>query len=777
MEGREYGTDPHQSVVNAKKEDITTVVAVRVVGSADALLLPKSHKNVVVSGVVQEVESAGGDDEDGGFTRIQIQDTDSEEEEEEEEEGVTETEGGEEGEREERFTRIAITTSDDDEEEDEGDAAEEKFTRIAISMDSDSESEEEEKDDDSQKKLEEAVALKNEGNALMQKGDLQGAVKAYTSSLELVAEGDNSTAVHCNRSLTHIKLKNYSDAILDAVIVLSRDPRNLKALYRRSMAYEGINDLPSALADLDSLLEISPDNGAALEARARIGKIQAEAVASKEDNAEWEVETRRKEALSHIQNGDGAKAVMVLEEALALAKGGDVEQQAVLSLLHLLATSYASVGNEEKSLGVYSDILKMDAQNHKAAVKSAEAHMRQGDLDQAKRFAGMALRLDPMDAEARMLMDSIERANEKLYPPESGAPQAVSPSKRENGSVDESESIKRKNAGNEAMKANDYLLAIQLYTEAIDLDSSNMMFYNNRAQAYLKVSKFVEAEADSTVVIDSNKRLPNLKALFRRALARKGLKTKQSLASAQEDLSVILQAEPSNKEAAKEKLRVQALLEQATKEEEAKIAKMASASVSIIPEENPTDGLVARSTRIKTPAKSDTESKSSTPSSPEKVSATSSPARTTSANGPSPSSGSKRVAAKRVVVQNPNVPSDPPKTVYELERVWRGLKNRPELFANYLKIFKKSTFKKVIKEAVSPDLVSSMLVSVRDHLVSSDPTVAFNVLEGLTQTPNFGMTVSLLPAADIDCVKASIDHLTAHVDSTKGAKLKELYKV
>jgi tetratricopeptide (TPR) repeat protein len=215
VEGREFGSAPHQSVKHAKQEDITTVVAVRAVGMAEALLLPQTHKTVISSGVLQRVS----DEEEGeqcGFTRIQIQDTDSDDDgEEEEEEGV---EGVEQG-----FTRIAITTSDDDEEDEEedaegakplvaaasaastGDGKSEQFTRITISMDSDSDSESDGENEAAA--LEEAIALKNKGNAAMQKGDFAGAIAAYTASLSKCPQGENSTAVHCNRSLTHIKME------------------------------------------------------------------------------------------------------------------------------------------------------------------------------------------------------------------------------------------------------------------------------------------------------------------------------------------------------------------------------------------------------------------------------------------------------------------------------------------------------------------------------------------------------------------------------------------
>jgi RNA polymerase II-associated protein 3 len=489
-------------------------------------------------------------------------------------------------------------------------------------------------------------------------------------------------------------------------------------------------------------------------------------------------------------------------------------------------------------------------------------------------YAANALRLDPMNSEARLLMDTIQQtissedgeeeeqsgpgpASSSALPPASSAPpssssiqlpvsssssstlaaqtEPASPLKRlasnsapppipdsnSDAVFREQESQRKKNDGNEAMKTNNFNLAIQLYTEAIVLDSTNMMFFNNRAQAYLKLGDFSNAEKDSTVVIESNARLPNLKALYRRALARKGINTRTSLQGALEDLTIILNAEPANKEAKNERSRIHTQLTSLINEERAataakqaeltRVKQQIGQSAGVVDDGS---GLVARSTRVKTAditavsssslhqphfTAADEKNKTGQPVIPPPSSpATSktlyahtplgspapigSPAPASPAPKPSPSpsthsSNASPGAIKRVIVKNPAVPTEAPKTVYELERVWRGLKNHPDLFADYLKIFKKSTFKKVIKEAVSPDLLGSMLVSVREHLLRHDAEAAFTVLEGLASTPKFSMTLSILPAEDLECIRSCIDHLSTHVDPQRAIRLRPLYQM
>lgn len=95
--------------------------------------------------------------------------------------------------------------------------------------------------------------------------------------------------------------------------------------------------------------------------------------------------------------------------------------------------------------------------------------------------------------------------------------------------------------------------------------------------------------------------------------------------------------------------------------------------------------------------------------------------------------------------------------------MWRGLKARPDLFAQYIACFKKSTFKKVLKEAVSPDLVSFMWAALRDH--APGPDVQLKALVGFSAAPSFALTLSLLPAEDIACVKSIVSSLSAHAAS------------
>ncbi|KND03016.1 uncharacterized protein SPPG_02087 [Spizellomyces punctatus DAOM BR117] len=57
-------------------------------------------------------------------------------------------------------------------------------------------------------------------------------------------------------------------------------------------------------------------------------------------------------------------------------------------------------------------------------------------------------------------------------------------------------------AGNKEMAAKKYADAIDLYSQAIELDGENAVFYSNRAAAYSQVSKFEEAVADAKRAVE-----------------------------------------------------------------------------------------------------------------------------------------------------------------------------------------------------------------------------------------------------------------------------------
>ena len=82
----------------------------------------------------------------------------------------------------------------------------------------------------------------------------------------------------------------------------------------------------------------------------------------------------------------------------------------------------------------------------------------------------------------------------------------------------------------------------------------------------------------------------------------------------------------------------------------------------------------------------------------------------------------------------------------------------------YLALFKKSTYKRVVKETTSNDLLGSMLQAIRDHSPSVKCTV--NALEGMSEVSGFELIFSLLAEKDMECIKSIFDSIR-HTEEMK----------
>lgn len=117
-----------------------------------------------------------------------------------------------------------------------------------------------------EEKLAEAAALKEAGTAAFKAGEFADALEKYFDA-ENYCEGiekgkDIAIACNLNAAQAAINLKDYPTAVTRATAVLSKDPNNVKGLYRRSVARNHMGDPEKALEDLMVALELDPLNNA-----------------------------------------------------------------------------------------------------------------------------------------------------------------------------------------------------------------------------------------------------------------------------------------------------------------------------------------------------------------------------------------------------------------------------------------------------------------------------------------------------------------------------------
>ena len=113
-------------------------------------------------------------------------------------------------------------------------------------------------------------SLKEQGNASLKQGDLKSACAFYTEALAEALPADEAAAVHCNRALARLKLKETAACIADCSLAIGFQPGYAKAFYRRAQAYEASQKLADAFKDLREVLRLESANREAQQFAARL---------------------------------------------------------------------------------------------------------------------------------------------------------------------------------------------------------------------------------------------------------------------------------------------------------------------------------------------------------------------------------------------------------------------------------------------------------------------------------------------------------------------------
>ncbi|CAL0327827.1 unnamed protein product [Lupinus luteus] len=110
--------------------------------------------------------------------------------------------------------------------------------------------------------------LKDEGNKLFQKRDLEGALVKYEKALKLIPSNHIDVSyLRSNMAACYMQigLSEYPRAIHECNLALEVTPKYSKALLKRARCYEALNRLELALRDVSTVLKMDPHNIMALE--------------------------------------------------------------------------------------------------------------------------------------------------------------------------------------------------------------------------------------------------------------------------------------------------------------------------------------------------------------------------------------------------------------------------------------------------------------------------------------------------------------------------------
>ncbi|KAI7753792.1 hypothetical protein M8C21_022228 [Ambrosia artemisiifolia] len=130
-------------------------------------------------------------------------------------------------------------------------------------------------DEDTAVFIQMAQELKEEGNKLFQKHDSEGAMLKYEKAVKLLPKNHIDVAnLRSKMAVCYMQLglKEYPRAIEECNLALEVAPKYSKALVNRAKCYYVLNKFDWALRDVTSVLNMEPNNVAALEIESSVKK-------------------------------------------------------------------------------------------------------------------------------------------------------------------------------------------------------------------------------------------------------------------------------------------------------------------------------------------------------------------------------------------------------------------------------------------------------------------------------------------------------------------------
>lgn len=122
---------------------------------------------------------------------------------------------------------------------------------------------------DSEEQIEQSKIYKDKGTGYLKHEKYNLALKMYERSygfvntLETIEAKDIQKALYLNKSLCHLKLKDFYSTETECNKALEIEPNNVKAIYRRGQSYYSRGDYEQSLNDFKRIKDLEPENKAA----------------------------------------------------------------------------------------------------------------------------------------------------------------------------------------------------------------------------------------------------------------------------------------------------------------------------------------------------------------------------------------------------------------------------------------------------------------------------------------------------------------------------------
>jgi tetratricopeptide (TPR) repeat protein len=240
------------------------------------------------------------------------------------------------------------------------------------------------------------LAHNNLGNVLADRGDLAGAVEAFSRAVEV--KPDYAMA-YFNRGTAQSGLGRVDDALADLDRALEIDPQLAEALVNRALIREGRGETQGALEDYRRALEIAPWSAAA---HSNLGNLYRKLGQGDRALVEYDEALRLDPAYAkawnnrgslRVEQGDFLRAIDDFDEALRLDPG--------LAAVHKnRGLAHANLGRYAEAIDDFGRALEINPGDPESHLYRGLSHLKRGEWAPAVADFTEALRLRPGYAQA-----------------------------------------------------------------------------------------------------------------------------------------------------------------------------------------------------------------------------------------------------------------------------------------------------------------------------------------------------------------------------------------
>ncbi|KAL4476381.1 hypothetical protein ABPG74_010114 [Tetrahymena malaccensis] len=327
--------------------------------------------------------------------------------------------------------------------------------------------------------LEQATAYKNEGNKAFQENRFQDAIDAFTKAIEI---NPNDHVFYSNRSGAYASLNKLEEALSDAVKCVQIKPDWAKGYQRKGHAEYELGKLTEAVATFKKGLEYEPSNAILKE---RLSKVEEEL---KEESA----------------GGSGGQfdsiATQIMMKLAANPRTAEwLKDPSFMTKLEMLKKSpqmFSVLMQQDPRLGEAFNLLLSDfgggaAFNQGANFNFQDKKNAEEQKPETKEHTTTSTtnqNQDDFKMEEEIPEPFTNNAKQEAPKPAPKKEEQKKPAPAPASNLPEHEKVK--NEGNEFYKSRNFEKALECYNKAIELQPSEILYYNNKAAVYIEQKNY-----------------------------------------------------------------------------------------------------------------------------------------------------------------------------------------------------------------------------------------------------------------------------------------------